>query len=107
MQLKVISGATAGKIFILDQGTNLIGRWDQGAAAFPEVDLEQEDVEAKVSRKHAAIHLIDGKAWVEDLDSLNGTFLNDSSNQLKSGTRLELKPGDQIIIGQVILQYEK
>ena len=53
-----------------------------------------------VSGSHARVYVEDGKFVVEDLNSLNGTFLN--------GQRIRksaLKEGDQIAIGKHTLEY--
>ena len=48
-----------------------------------------------VSRHHARIHLQSGGAFIEDLGSANGTFLNGWPVQ----GRMPLKPGDQVRLG--------
>ena len=42
----------------------------------PDVDLDTDDPEAKVSRRHARITLSNGQYFLEDLGSTNGTFIN-------------------------------
>lgn len=106
MRLVILHGGSAGKIFELEEGSNLIGRWDPETGAFPEVDLEEEDVEAKISRKHAIIEVSGGKAVVGDAGSRNGTYLN-GSYKLEPGMTHELKAGDEIIVGKVVLRFEE
>ncbi len=89
--------------FELEPGKNLIGRWDPDSGSFPEVDLDADDPEAKVSRKHAMIIIENGKITVEDIGSLNGTFVN-RQQRLLPGTAVELKDGDEIIIGKTFLK---
>ena len=72
----------------------MIGRWDPETGSFPEVDLEQDDPEAKISRKHALIIIEGGKITIEDIGSLNGTYVN-RGNRLIPGTPLEVKAGDE------------
>ena len=102
--LVITRGETKGKRFFLESGTNLIGRWDPDAGAFPEIDLETHDPEAKVSRRHATIELQDDKLLVEDIGSLNGTFLN--RTRLVAGTKAELKVGDELVVGKTFLRLE-
>ncbi|HJU28631.1 MAG TPA: FHA domain-containing protein, partial [Candidatus Binataceae bacterium] len=71
--------------------------------AFPEVDLDADDPEAKVSRKHALIRIDGGKITIEDTGSLNGTFVNRGA-RLMPGNPIELKSGDEIIIGKTFLK---
>ena len=59
--------------------------------------------EAKISRKHALIRIADGKITVEDIGSLNGTYVNRGA-RLVPGTAVELKTGDEVIIGKTFLK---
>ncbi len=102
----VVRGGTSGRVYPIEPGTNLIGRWDPDAGAFPEIDLENEDIEAKVSRKHALITRDGELCTIEDIGSLNGTFLNRGS-RLKPGERQPLTVGDEIIIGKTFLKFER
>jgi len=105
MQLRIVKGVNDGKVFELEPGSNLIGRWDPDAASFPEVDLEEDDVEAKISRKHAVVYLDDDRVEVEDVGSLNGTFIN-RGERLEPGMRHPLLVGDELVIGAVGLRLE-
>ena len=102
-QQKLISGGRQGQEFPLEAGQNFIGRWDPETGSFPEVDLEQDDPEAKISRKHALIIIEAGKITVEDIGSLNGTYVN-RGNRLIPGTPVEVKRDDEIIIGKTFLK---
>lgn len=104
-RLTIKKGERRGRIFELEQGSNLIGRWDPDTGAFPEVDLDAEDTEAKVSRKHAVIYLSASRATIEDIGSLNGTFVN-RGPRLDQGMKYELNSGDEIIIGKVFCVFE-
>lgn len=105
MRLVVMRGDSKGRVFELEEGSNLIGRWDPDSGSFPEVDLEAEDIEAKISRKHAVIERDGLKASLEDIGSLNGTFIN-RGPRLESGKKVELENGDEIIIGKTFLKLE-
>jgi pSer/pThr/pTyr-binding forkhead associated (FHA) protein len=63
-----------------------------------DVDLQLHD--GNVSRRHAAFHIEDGQATVEDLQSLNGTFVN---RQPIVG-RAALTVGDRIALGSCQLR---
>jgi hypothetical protein len=102
-KFQIVRGGRKGQEFQLEDGNNLIGRWDPETGAFPEVDLDQDDPEAKVSRKHALLRIESGKITVEDIGSLNGTYVN-RQPRLQPGTPVELKAGDEIIIGKTFLK---
>lgn len=63
-------------------------------------DLVVDD--SKASRRHAKIHVQNGVAEIEDLQSSNGTLLND-----KPVTRRMLRDGDRIRIGQTVLVFHE
>jgi hypothetical protein len=102
-KLSIIRGGRRGQEFELETGNNLVGRWDPETGSFPEVDLDADDPEAKVSRKHALIRIDAGKITIEDIGSLNGTYVN-RQPRLQPGNPLDLKTGDEIIIGKTFLK---
>lgn len=102
-KLKVVRGGRKDQEFPLEDGNNLVGRWDPDTGSFPEVDLDADDPEAKISRKHALIRIAEGKITVEDIGSLNGTYVNRGA-RLQPGSPVELKTGDEIIIGKTFLK---
>jgi pSer/pThr/pTyr-binding forkhead associated (FHA) protein len=89
---------------MLSDADSQIGRWDADGGVFPDVDLDADDPEAKVSRRHARISLRDGAYFVEDLGSTNGTFVN-RGKRLAPGARQVLKDGDEIIVGKTFLRF--
>ena len=99
----VVRGGRKGQEFPLEDGNNLIGRWDPETGSFPEVDLDADDPEAKISRKHALCRIENGKITVEDIGSLNGTYVN-RGQRLQPGSPADIKNGDEIIIGKTILK---
>lgn len=105
IQLVIANGKSKGKLFEIKEGTNLIGRLDPDKKAYPEIDLEEEDLDAKVSRRHALIELVDGKLTIEDLGSLNGTYLN-RADKLAPGEKHDLQNGDEVSIGKIFLRVE-
>jgi pSer/pThr/pTyr-binding forkhead associated (FHA) protein len=102
VKVTITRGGTLGKEFLLQKGDNLVGRWDPDSGAFPEVDLEVDDPEARVSRKHALIR-VGEHVTIEDIGSLNGTYVN-RGPRLEPGTPATLKDGDEIIIGKTFLK---
>ena len=102
-KLSVVRGGRKGQEFPLEDGNNLIGRWDPETGSFPEVDLDADDPEAKISRKHALLRIEGGKITIEDIGSLNGTYVN-RQPRLSPGSPAEIKSGDEVIIGKTFLK---
>jgi serine/threonine-protein kinase len=104
-KLVITRGGTVGKEFTVEaSGETLIGRWDPDGGAFPEIDLTGDDPEAKISRKHARIFIQDGAYYVEDLGSLNGTYVNRGS-RLLPGSPERLKNGDEVVMGKTFFKF--
>lgn len=102
-RLIIQRGGQIGKEFPLTENESLIGRWDADGGIFPDVDLDQDDPEAKVSRRHARIHWLNNQYAIEDLGSTNGTFVN-RGPRLLPGNKQSLKNGDEIIVGKTFLK---
>lgn len=66
-----------------------------------EVDLVLDDF--SVSRMHARISKEEGDAYLEDLNSTNGTYKN--GIRLQPYEKKKLEPGDEIKVGKVELIY--
>ena len=64
----------------------------------------QDDPEAKVSRRHARIQILNNQFLIEDLGSTNGTFVN-RGPRLLPGNKQPLKNGDEIIVGKTFLKF--
>ena len=102
VKLTIVRGGTLGKEFPLQSGDNLVGRWDPDSGAFPEVDLEMDDPEARISRKHALIR-VGEQVSIEDIGSLNGTYVN-RGRRLELGSPVVLHDGDELIIGKTFFK---
>jgi pSer/pThr/pTyr-binding forkhead associated (FHA) protein len=103
-KLVIERGKSIGKQFMLSGVESQIGRWDADGGIFPDVDLDSDDPEAKISRRHARIVVSDGKHFLEDLGSTNGTFIN-RGKRLSPNTRQPLNDGDEIIVGKTFLRF--
>ena len=77
-----------GRTFALGPGDTVIGR-DPGSAIW----LDRPGV----SRSHARVIVDGGSAWVEDLRSMNGTFVGGT----RIGRRTTIRGGDTIMFGDV------
>ena len=103
-RLVIERGRSAGKQFPLSDDESQIGRWDADGGIFPDVDLDSDDPEAKVSRRHARIMRRGEQYFIEDLGSTNGTFIN-RGRRLLPGDRQPLRDGDEIIVGKTFLRF--
>jgi len=89
-KLVAVAGKLRGQEFELKNGENILGRSDELDLVLP-VD--------GISKKHFSITVTNDTAFVKDLDSSNGTFLN--GKLIKNGT---VKNGDKIALPDLILQ---
>ena len=77
---------------------------DQVTGTVPEVDLSEDDPKRFVSRRHAKIVRTDiGFALVEEIGSVNGTYLN--NQRLTTGNPAALKNGDILTFANVALTF--
>jgi predicted component of type VI protein secretion system len=90
----------------IEQGKGRGQAFDFDAAAITIGRAEENDVvlydEQGVSRRHARIFSEDGKFFVEDLGSANGTLLNGT----KVAKKESLKDGDTVGIGSVVFLFD-
>ncbi len=92
--LVALNGEQKGEDFRIRDGQNSIG-------SAPDVDIIIRDT--GVSGKHGSLRYKEGKFFLTDLDSTNGTFLNDNKEPI---SREELKDNDVIRIGDVALKFK-
>jgi hypothetical protein len=100
------------RLSILDSGRDVdlpltkevtIGRLDPASDCFPEIDLTSDGgLKKGVSRRHAKITRRGNEVLIEDLGSMNGTFLN--RKKLTPYLPQVLKNGDELQLGGLILQ---
>ncbi|MDD0854451.1 FHA domain-containing protein [Halobacteriovorax sp. GB3] len=89
-KLVAVAGKIRGEEFVLESGENSIGR-DESCDHTLNID--------GVSKKHLSITVTDDVAYLKDLGSSNGTFVNG-----KIVKRATIKNGDKIALPDVILQ---
>ncbi len=83
--------------------TMVIGRSDTASGFVPEVDLSKFDAFSKgVSRKHTLITIKNQRLMLRDLNSTNGTRLNNAI--CAAGEEYRLRHGDELLLGQLQLQ---
>ena len=90
----VLTGPQKGEDFRIREGPNIIG-----SAADADIVLD----DGAISGKHASLRYKDQKFTITDLDSTNGTFLNDRTDPI---AREELKDNDIIRMGEVTLKFK-
>ncbi len=94
-RLVAIAGTLEGSVFPIEDRVTVIGR---------EVAAKVSIADASVSRRHSQIEQEGDQLFIADLDSLNGTFINDVPVK-----RRELQHGDRIRIGDsqfLFLQHD-
>jgi FHA domain len=104
-RLVIERGGRIGREFPITGIETNIGRWDADSGIFPDVDLDEDDPEAKISRRHARIINHNGQYFIEDLGSTNGTFIN-RGRRLLPGKRHMLQSGDEVIVGKTFLKFQ-
>jgi pSer/pThr/pTyr-binding forkhead associated (FHA) protein len=72
-----------------------------GRSAFCRISLPHD---ALVSRRHAVIEFSQGEYCIKDLDSTNGTYVN--NRPLQKGERRILRAGDVIIVGKTEMKID-
>lgn len=90
--LMVVRGPNTGATFALDRDETSVGR-------HPQSDIFLDDV--TVSRQHATLVRRGGHTWINDLNSLNGTYVNGAliDNQVA------LRRGDVVQIGKFRMTF--
>jgi hypothetical protein len=91
---KVVTGSDRGRQYIATNATLRIGR---------KTDNHIYLKDPKVSRYHAIIRIEGNHLFIKDLKSTNGTKINDHA---VIGER-EIFPGEEIKIGDTVIQLEK
>ena len=90
-RLSIIEGKNAGEQFALNQTETLIGRENTN-----QIRLD----DASVSRRHCYLERRGDNFFISDLESLNGTYVNDSAAENR-----QLKHEDKIKIGNYVLLF--
>jgi pSer/pThr/pTyr-binding forkhead associated (FHA) protein len=95
VRLVVRKGADSERVVRLKSEETIVGR---------RKDCDLKIRSADVSRRHCLLSYQDGVLLVEDLDSVNGTFLN---GQRVTG-RQAVRPGDELEIGPIcfVVEYQ-
>jgi CRP-like cAMP-binding protein len=96
----------SGKPYPILSHGSLIGRFDPNTGVHPDIDLTEEDHNLSVSRRHARILCEHGRYFLlEEPGVANGTFIR--GERIQGGEPRELKHGDRVGFGMVVLFFEK
>lgn len=87
-----MTGDQKGEDFKVREGKNIVG-------SGPEAQIVIRD--STVSSQHASLRYEEGKFFLTDLDSSNGTYLND-----KKVAREELKDNDVLRFGEITVKFK-
>ena len=91
-------------LFTNDQTVVVAGRSDALSGTAPDLDLEPYAGElAGLSRRHARFSWRDDRCWLEDLNSVNWTYLN--NQRLAPERPAPLNDGDLLRLGNVVLTF--
>lgn len=83
-----------------DDMSYLLGRFSQAAPKRNSIDLDPYDAfQHGVSRIHAQIHMNDGLLYVTDMDSTNGTYLDE--RKLVAHHNYKLPSGSTLVLGRL------
>lgn len=94
---------THRKVLLSADSEILIGRLDAAHGVFPELDLTADSgLEHGISRRHARVYTREGKWYIEDLDSTNGTYVNDE--RLTAYLPYSFNDGDILTLGTLRLR---
>lgn len=91
VKLRVLHGASVGKEFGIPTPKCVIGR-HQACDLRPKSDA--------ISRQHCAVYARDGRVFVRDMKSRNGTFVNGQRVQADC----EVQSGDRLQIGPLVFE---
>jgi hypothetical protein len=89
-----MNGDQKGEDFRIRDGQNILG-------SGPEADIVIRD--GTVSSRHASLRYKDQRFYLTDLDSSNGTYLNDSAETI---AREELRDNDTVRIGAISMKFK-
>ena len=96
----------SGKKYAITSHGALVGRFDPNTGIHPDIDLTDEDPQLSVSRRHARVLCEHSRYFlVEEHGVANGTYIK--GDRLAPGDARELKPGDRVGFGMVVLFFEK
>ena len=101
VKLVVEQGQSVGAQFVLGDDEMLVGREDEDADIYPDIDLSDQDA-GYVHRQHARVHFDNGNVSVTHLGGANKTRIN--NKPIPDNEPMPLKLGDKVAFGKVVLR---
>lgn len=111
MRLIILSGRDDGTVLEYDvnrDGVSSNQQWTLSIGRKDDNDIVLRH-DTFVSRQHAKIHLMQQEKWLEDLNSTNGSFIENLTNFFEDHQitgRVRLKDGQPFRIGRTWLRIE-
>ena len=103
---RLIHEASGMEFFLAKDAETTIGRQDPVTGIFPHVDLTPVDSQRSISRRHAKVYRRGDKFFLaEEIGTMNGTFAN--GKRLDTGVPAEIRPGDEVRLGVVKLNFRE
>lgn len=89
------------RVVIAEESHCLLGRFENRPTPKSNfVDLSRYDSQARsVSRIHAQLHMDSKRLYITDLDSTNGTYVNDK--RISPHHAVQLRSGDDLLLGKL------
>jgi CRP-like cAMP-binding protein len=101
---RLVPEAGGADFFLNEEGDTTVGRVDPVTGLRPDVDLTALDTQRSVSRRHAKIVRLGSEfEVVEDIGTMNGTFVN--GRRIATGNPIRLRDGDKVRFGLVDLTF--
>ncbi len=101
VKLVVEQGQSVGAQFVLGDAEMLVGREDEDADIYPDIDLSDQDA-GYVHRQHARVNFDNGNVTVTHLGGANKTRIN--NKPIPDNEPSPLKLGDKVAFGKVVLR---
>jgi CRP-like cAMP-binding protein len=97
---RLVDVATGDAFYFAAGDVTTIGRTDPVTGIMPDVDLSTVDTNRSVSRRHAKIiRQGDGYAILEEVGTVNGTFVNEQ--RIPTGVPVPIVNGDRLKVGLI------
>jgi pSer/pThr/pTyr-binding forkhead associated (FHA) protein len=104
-QARLVLLSTGAVFDLTERDETVVGRTDPTCDVYPDIDLTAYDGEkGGVSRQHIRIRRDRTRYTVEDMRSINLTFLN--RQRLDAFIPMTLKSGDELRLGLLVLRFE-